>query len=219
MAKRYRHYCAVARALDMVGERWTLLVVRQLLPGARRFNQLLDGLPGIGTNVLSDRLKELENRGLVQRRLDGGYALTPLGQELELVISALARWGMNFLDEPDPEDAYRPEWLLTGLRGTFDPAAAAGLHETYEIRVDDFVFHATVEDGTLDLVEGPAREPTLVANLDAGTLLTLGTGRLSAREAVRIGAVHLLGDQDAFGRCVAVLNGNRKIPAVQTMSA
>ncbi len=219
MTKRYRHYCAVARALDMVGERWALLVVRQLLPGGRRYNQLLEGLPGIGTNVLSARLKELEIREIVRRRPDGAYELTPLGSELEAVISALARWGMNFLDEPDPKDAYRPEWLLTGLRGTFDPAAAAGLHEIYEIRVDDFVFHAAVDDGTLDLVEGPAREPTLVANLDAGTLLALGTGRISADEAVRSGAVHLLGDRDAFGRCVAVLNGNRKIPAHPALSA
>jgi len=219
MTKRYRHYCAVARALDMVGERWALLVVRQLLPGGRRYNQLLEGLPGIGTNVLTERLKELEGRGVLRRQPDGIYELTPLGLELEPVVSALARWGMNFLDEPLPDDVYRPEWLLTGLRGTFDPVAAAGLHETYEIRVDDYVFHANVDDGTLDLVEGPAREPTLVANLQAGTLLALGTGRLSAREAVRSGAVHLLGNQDAFQRCVAVLNGNRKIPTKHVLVA
>lgn len=208
--KRYRHYCAVAKALDVVGERWTLLIVRQLLLGGRRYSQLLEGLPGMGTNVLAQRLRHLERFGLVERGSDGVYELTPTGRQLGPVIAALARWGMHLLAEPDADDVYRPEWLMTGLRGTFDGAAARGLNESYEIHIGDYVFHADIQDGKLDLSEGPSRLPAVVVNLDAPTLLALGSGRLSPRDAVESGAVHVLGGIDAFERCITVLNGRRR---------
>ena len=115
--RRYNQYCAVARALDIVGERWTLLIVRELLSGPKRFKDLLVGLPGIGTNLLTARLKDLEGYGVVRRTIlpppagSKVYELTELGRSLEPVIAALGQWGLEFLDNPpNQEDDLRPAW-------------------------------------------------------------------------------------------------------------
>ncbi len=116
MSKRsYNQYCAVARALDIVGERWTLLVVRELLSGPKRFKDLLAGLPGIGTNLLTARLKDLEGYRVVRRTIlpppagSKVYELTELGRSLEPVVAALGQWGLEFLDNPlSKEDDLRP---------------------------------------------------------------------------------------------------------------
>src|SRR3712207_5891120 len=123
MSKRsYNQYCAVARSLDIVGERWTLLVVRELLTGPKRFKDLLEGLPGIGTNLLTARLKDLEGYGVVHRvtlpppAASKVYELTELGRLLEPVIAALGRWGLEFLGAPDQEVDLRPAWAVVALR-------------------------------------------------------------------------------------------------------
>src|SRR5919198_3255075 len=115
MQKRsYDQWCAVARSLDVVGERWTLLIVRDLLIGPKRYSDLLAGLPGIGTNLLAQRLRELEARGLVERSTlpppaaTNVYRLTATGAALEPVVHALGRWGFQFLGLPRPSDAMLP---------------------------------------------------------------------------------------------------------------
>src|SRR5688572_9950283 len=118
MRRRYDQYCSAARALDLVGERWTLLVVRELLLWPRRYTDLAAGLPGIGSGLLASRLKELEAQGLVARRRlfppasSIVYELTPAGRELEPVLDGLARWGARWLGAPRPEDAIRPRWVM-----------------------------------------------------------------------------------------------------------
>jgi len=121
MAKRsYHQFCGVARALDLVGERWTLLIARDLLLGPQRYSDLLTGLPGITTNLLARRLKELRENGLVKKvALDHGvtaYALTPLGQELEPVVLAMGHFGRRWLKEPRPEDRLDVRWAMVSLK-------------------------------------------------------------------------------------------------------
>ncbi|GLW70558.1 hypothetical protein Kpho02_28570 [Kitasatospora phosalacinea] len=117
--RSYDQYCAVARALDAVGERWSLLIVRELLGGPRRYTDLHADLPGVSTDILATRLKQLEGEGLVERRrLERPanatvYELTPRGAELRPVLDALARWGGPDLGEPRPTDAVREHWYTT----------------------------------------------------------------------------------------------------------
>src|SRR5439155_537731 len=106
--RSYNQYCGLALALDVIGERWSLLIVRELLEGRRRFNELLDGLPGIATNLLAERLRELEPRGVIEHGEDGRYALTPWGRGLRESIYALGRWAGPLMVERG-DSAFRPE--------------------------------------------------------------------------------------------------------------
>src|ERR687886_123195 len=127
--RSYNQYCAVARALDIVGERWTLLVARELLTGPKRFKDLLEGLPGIGTNLLAARLKNLEGFGILRRTTlpppagSKVYELTELGRSLEPVITALGRWGLKFLDTPGQGDDLRPAWAMVAVKFALKPEA------------------------------------------------------------------------------------------------
>src|SRR5919106_5601176 len=124
MSSRYAHYCPVARALELVGERWTLLVARELLLGPRRFTDLLAGLPGISANVLTGRLKELEQAGLVGKRAlpppaaSTVYELTQAAAGLAAVLAAMAQWGRHMLGRPRPDDEVHSAWLVLGLAVT-----------------------------------------------------------------------------------------------------
>lgn len=165
MASRtYGEYCGLAHALELVGERWGLLVIRELIPGPKRFTDLARGLPRIPSNVLSTRLKQLEEAGVVERRVlprpSGAivYELTDYGRELDTVLLQLARWGVRSLGEPDPEASVSPASLALGLRAAFRPEAAAGLRATFELHVGEVVVHARVADGSLEVSEGPAEE-------------------------------------------------------------
>ncbi len=133
MSKRsYNQYCAVARAMDVVGERWTLLIVRELLTGPKRFKDLLEGLPGIGTNLLTARLKDLEGYGVVRRATlpppaaSRVYELTELGCSLEPVVMGLARWGLEFLGASREEDDRQPAWAMVALRSVLRPEVTGG---------------------------------------------------------------------------------------------
>src|ERR1700753_3255900 len=136
----FGQYCGLARALEIVGERWSLLIVRDLLAGPRRFTDLIDGLPGIPTNVLSTRLKELEGSGIIQRQVAPApqrgvvYAMTEAGLRLEGAVLTLARWGNSQLGDPRPGEFVPSTTLALTLRATFDHQAAAGLTATWEIR-------------------------------------------------------------------------------------
>ena len=129
--KRYDQYCPIAHSLGLVGERWSLLVVRELLQGPRRYTDLVDGLPGIGTNILASRLKDLEAGGVVQKTklpppaASTVYELTPRGHELRAVLHELARWGARSLGPP-PLDALKPGWLKNALEIALSPVASEG---------------------------------------------------------------------------------------------
>src|SRR4051812_3003527 len=109
--RSYGQYCGLARALDVVGERWVLLIVRELLEGPRRYSELLEGLPVIATNLLADRLKSMEESGVLRRLDDGSYALTPWGEELHEAVYALGRWAGPLMAQPKGDDEFRAHWM------------------------------------------------------------------------------------------------------------
>src|SRR3954451_20882490 len=193
--RAYDQYCGLARALDILGERWAMLVVRELLIGPKRFSDLMDGLPGIGANALSARLKSLESDGLVaKRRLLPPAAstvceLTERGRALDPVITELIRWGVDLLGEPGPDDRFRPGWLVTTLRALFDPKLARGLTRAYRLQVDDEVFAIRIDDGELEVHHGDIARPDISLVMDSGTVLAVGAGELSAENAINQGRI------------------------------
>jgi DNA-binding HxlR family transcriptional regulator len=209
--RTYGQYCGLAHAMELVGERWALLVVRDLLPGPKRFTDLRNGLPRIPTNILSARLKELEASGVVQRRLlprpQGSivYELTDYGRELDDVVLRLDLWGARSLGQPRPDDIVTTASLTMELRATFRRDAAAGLRLGYEVRVGDIVVHALVDDGKVEVGQGPPPRPDLV--IDTGPeLRALLAGELSPSEAVAGDAVRLTGDPALLDRFVQVFH-------------
>jgi DNA-binding HxlR family transcriptional regulator len=181
MSRRYAQYCGLAHGLEIVGERWSALVVRELTLGARRYSDLRDGLPGIATNVLAERLKHLEAEGIIVRETmpppaaSTVYRLTEDGEALAEALLPLTRWGAQRLDGPGA-DHVRAEWLAYGLRAQFEPDQARGVHDVYEFHVDDVVFQARVDDGALNISFGEAPQPDLTIVTDAVSLMGVGRG-------------------------------------------
>jgi len=208
MTKRsYGQFCGLAHALELVGERWALLVVRDLIPGPKRFTDLRRGLPRIPTNILSARLKELEAAGVIRRRLlprPAGsvvYELTEYGAELEDILLRLGLWGARSLTQPGPEDILTKDSVVVALRATFRPEHARGLDAGYELRLGEVVVHARVGDGALEVGEGPLPDPDLV--IETGPQLrALLAGELSPGDAVAGGSVRLRGDPELLDRFV-----------------
>src|SRR5690606_5899800 len=196
------------RALELVGERWALLVVRDLLVGPRRFSELRRGLPRIPTNVLSARLKELEEAGVVRRRpvprpgRGVQYELTESGELLEEAVLALGRWGARELGEAGPEEVLTTDALVLALRAAFQPANARGFRGGYERRVGGAVGHARIADGTVEVGPGPRVGVDLV--IEAGAVLReLLAGEITPAAALRGGAVRLTGRKALFAAFVA----------------
>jgi DNA-binding HxlR family transcriptional regulator/putative sterol carrier protein len=216
--RSYDQYCAVARGLDVIGDRWTLLLVRDLLLGPKRYKDLLSGLPGIGTNLLADRLKELEAAGIVERTVlpppagSAVYQLTETGQGLETVMSALGHWGARFLGAPKKTDVMVPRAYFVAMRGVFNPEAAAGVTETYELRIGDLVFEVRVADGQLTTREGVVRNPDVILALDVQTLNDLMFHAVMPSAAVASGRVQIIkGNFEALERFVAIVGFHRSL--------
>lgn len=212
MSRRsYNQFCATARTLDLVGERWTLLIVRELLTGPKRFRDLLDSLRGIGTGLLTARLKFLEGEGLVERitlpppARTPAYALTRAGVELGPAVMALARWGLRWaLDERRDGEEFRPGWAVLGMQAVFDPEAARGVDGTCEFRVDDDVFHARIDDGQIETGHGPAHRPDVVIETAGDVFLELASGKLSLPDAVLDGSISVSGDRQVLRQLLGV---------------
>lgn len=210
MKRSYNQYCATARALDLIGGRWTLLLVRELLTGPKRYKDLLEALPGMGTNLLADRLRELAEAGVLQRATlpppagSAVYELTPRGRALEPVIMAIARWGIGLLGEPREGELFRPAWAVLAMRAIFRPDDAAGVRTTCEFRVDDDVFHVRVADGVADSREGRASDPDVAVAMSSDTLLALAAQRLTPAEGVEDGTITLDGELNDFERLMAL---------------
>ncbi len=204
--RTYGHYCALAKALDVVGERWTLLVLRELLSSGRRFGQLLAGLPGISSNLLTERLRWLEETGLIVH-CDDVYTLSELGAGLVPSLRALAGWGRQLLEAPSPGTVFQPRWLLVALSGIFRPERSIGVRDTFELRTGNEVFHITVANGSLETHEGPAAQPDLVVSADVWALLAIGMRTLDPLAALQDGQVRILGQTETYLRCVACFDG------------
>jgi DNA-binding HxlR family transcriptional regulator len=206
MKKRaYGQFCGLVRALEIVGERWALLIVRDLLVGPRRFTDLRQGLPKIPTNILSARLKELEEAGIVQRRVlprpSGAvvYELTEYGGELEDVVLRLGRWGAKSMTEPGPDDIVTVDSMIMALRSTFRPEAAGDGDVGYELRLGPITIHARVSDGRLEVAEGELPGADLV--IETGPAIkALMAGEITADEAIAAGSVRLTGDPALLAR-------------------
>lgn len=186
----------MVHALDLLGERWTLLIVRDLLLGPKRYKDLFDGLSGIGTNMLATRLKELEQAAVVQRRVlpppagSTVYELTAYGQELEDIILGLGRWGLKSIGPHMSEQVLRPVTLVLGLREYFKAEAAHHLHATYELRFEgDETYTVRITNGTLEAKYGSAVDPDLIITVAVETFFQLQEKHLSPQDAV---ARHLL---------------------------
>ncbi|MGN9844280.1 winged helix-turn-helix transcriptional regulator [Nonomuraea sp. H19] len=205
MASRtYGHYCAVAKTLDVVGERWALLVVRELLDGPKRYVDLLGGLAGISTDMLATRLKALEEAGIVSRRTlpapaaSKVYELTPLGRSLQPAVTELARFGMRLLGEQSDDDAFQIHWITPSLRAMFRPERAQALSLTVEFRVGADAMHARIADGALHTCPGHADAPDAVLTCaDAATLAEIGRDPAASLTAVSTGRLHVQGSPDA----------------------
>jgi DNA-binding HxlR family transcriptional regulator len=216
--RTYGEACATAHALDLIGERWALLVIRELLLGPKRFTDLRTGLPNVSPNRLSRRLRELEDLGLVQRRKlappSGSwvYELTEWGGELEPVIAQLGRWGRRSpfrdLDAHISSDA-----LMLALRGDFDPTAGDNLSAVYAIRFGEDHFVVRVADGRLDVQRGDVPEPDVAIDTDARTFAAVLTGRQDLKKAIRGGQFTLSGDPDTFSRLLDALPRPKPIAA------
>ena len=219
MKRSYNQYCATARALDVIGGRWTLLLVRELITGPKRYKDLLEALPGMGTNLLADRLRDLAEAGVLQRATlpppagSAVYELTPRGRALEPVIMAIARWGIGLLGELRDGELFRPSWAVLAMRATFRPDAAVGVRTTCEFHVDDDVFHVRVADGAVDTREGPASDPDVAVTMSADTLLALAAQRLTPADAVHVGAITLDGELANFERLLALFAFEDPLPA------
>jgi DNA-binding HxlR family transcriptional regulator/putative sterol carrier protein len=203
---RYRQYCALARALDVVGDRWTLLIVRELVPGPRRFTDLLEGLPGVSRNLLTERLRGLERDGIVARKELPApaarlvYELTADGRDLADAIVPLIRWGARRLGDRKSGESFRPRWSAVGMAGLADREAAKGVNETYEYLVGDSAFHFTVDDGSIEVHDGRAYDPTVVVTTDEETYADIAAGKITASSAVSAGTLAFSGDAEAVKR-------------------
>ena len=206
--KSYEQYCAVARALDVVGERWTLLIVRDLLMGPKRYTDLRAGLPGIATDILTARLRTLEEAGFVRRRdlpppaPATVYELTETGNRLKPAILALGEVGLATLGGPEPGEDVRAERLVVGLRISFRREEFADLTETYELIIDGEPFTVEVSDGVVETRAGGASSPSISLGTDADTFVALMTGRVSAADSLAKGSATLEGERLALERFI-----------------
>ena len=203
--RTYDDACAAAHALDLVGERWALLVVRELLLGPKRFTDLRAGLPNASPNVLAQRLRGLEEAGIVRRRrlpppaASKIYELTEWGEELEPVVIRLGRWGARspLRDEDAPLGV---DSLILSFRTMFDPGAAEGLEATYELRIGEDRFTAEVSGGNFEVERGSTERPDATIEAGSATLAGVVYGDLSLAEALRSGDVKVEGDLAAMER-------------------
>jgi DNA-binding HxlR family transcriptional regulator len=208
--RSYAQLCGIATALDVIGDRWTPLVVRDLLLGPLRFGDLAEGLPGIGTNTLAARLKHLEASGVVHRRLlplpERGtvYELTSYGRELEPVLLALGRWGTKSMGRLRPDVASRSRWLVAAMLAFHDESQRIGRPTTWVLRLTDGAFTVRAETTNLMVTAGAPDHADLAITTGDEHLHRLLTRQLTPDDAVATGVVTLDGDASALPRLIAL---------------
>jgi DNA-binding HxlR family transcriptional regulator len=204
--QEYGQFCGLARAAEIVGQRWTLLILRDLSVGPRRYSDLVGGLPGIPTNTLSSRLKELEEAGVVMRTAPAGgdrsvvYGLTARGEELVPALDALSRWGAGGMRTPRDGEIVTTASIASALKvAAGDGVVPKSWNTSYTVRVGEVVVHLVMRDGAITVGPGPAEEPDLV--IAAGPQIRdVLAGELDAQAAIATGVVQLEGDPALFER-------------------
>lgn len=203
--RTYGDRCGIARALDLIGERWALLVVRELLLGPKRFTDLRSGLPHLGPDVLSQRLRELGEAGIVYRRrlpppaASNVYELTAWGRELEPVVLGLGRWGSRS-PAANGESVFGVDSAVLALKTLFAPAAAGRLDARYELRLGEQRFELRVRDGSLRVSPGHAADPDAIIETDPGALAAVLWHGRSLVSAERSGDLALRGNRSLAKR-------------------
>ena len=208
--RSYRQLCGLAAALDIVGERWTMLVIRDLVLGPRRYSELLDGLPGIGEGLLAQRLRHLEAEGLIRRAFSTEvgavvYELTDAGEDLWKSLVPLAGWGLKRVGSIADAGKVRADHLALTLRSRFEASRSVGVREKYEMRIDDEPYTVTVDDGTVNVSRGRAKDAVVHVALDLDTMLEIGMGTLSIAQARDAGRTKVEGKKDAVERYTKLL--------------
>jgi DNA-binding HxlR family transcriptional regulator/putative sterol carrier protein len=204
--RTYGEACRFAHALDVVGERWSLLVVRELLLGPKRFTDLRTGLPHASPNILTERLRDLEQAAVVRKRKlpppygSSVYELTEWGHELEPIVTQLGTWGARSPIPPDGREI-GTDSIVLALRSLFDHEAAAGLEAAYGLRIGEESFGATISAGELELTRGTPGDPeAAIAVPDAATLAAVLTGQVPFDEALASGALEIEGSKQKSKR-------------------
>ncbi len=207
--RSYNQYCGLAYALELLGERWTILVIRELVAGPRRFKDLLNGLPGISTNLLTERLKHLEQHGLIVRQVlappagSTVYGLTDLGRGLEPSLLELGKWGSQFI----PANSEHVQLLSIGsyaltLKTFFRPDQAQ-FCESYQWHVDAELLSVTIDYGQLFVQQGLSHQPAAILHTTIEVYLQLLQGALSPEQAIDQALLHVQGDPTALKRFLA----------------
>jgi DNA-binding HxlR family transcriptional regulator len=208
--KRYAQRCAVARALDVIGERWTPLIIRELLLGPKRYTDLQEALPGVGTNILADRLASLQEHGVITRRTlppptpVAVYELTEAGAALAPVLRELRRWGRQFGPAPKPGDAVRPGWVIQGAA-----SQGRGLEpgQVCELRVGAEVFELTADENEVSVKARPAAvTPTTTLTIEPKLLAGLASGRINTERGQA--EIDVDGDHGVADHVIAMLAGS-----------
>ncbi|HWI32282.1 MAG TPA: helix-turn-helix domain-containing protein [Microbacterium sp.] len=221
-ARSYGQYCGVTNAVELVGERWALLIVRDLLVGPRRYTDLKQGLPRIPTNILSTRLKELQDAGVVRRvpLMNCGlvYELTPYGRQLEDIVLALGRWGFQTMGDPDEGDVVTADSMTMAFRTAFRADAAASLPPAdYEVHIGDVALRVQVAGTALTITQLAPSAPPVGGRLPAGQpdvviaaspgIRRVISGELSPGEAVDHGVLAVvMGDAGLLERFAATFH-------------
>jgi DNA-binding HxlR family transcriptional regulator len=204
--RSYGEYCSIAKALDVVGDRWTFLIIRELLiRGACRYTDLKDGLPGIATNLLSDRIRELEAAGLI-RREDAPppvattlFHLTEAGAELESVLDAIGRWGVRYMIEPAEGDEFRGHWFAFPVSFYLRDRDPDGPPASIELRTASSPVVVEVSGGSARMRLGTAAAPDVVLRGEPRLILALFSGHLTAGEVTDLG-LEISGDASVLQR-------------------
>jgi DNA-binding HxlR family transcriptional regulator/putative sterol carrier protein len=207
--RTYGDGCAIARGLDVIGERWALLVVRELLLGPKRYTDLKKGLPNASPNVLSERLRELEQAGVVRRGTlpppasSRVYELTDWGRGLEGIVVELGRWTASS-PLPPSEGPIGSDSVALALRTLFDPAAAKGLKASYQLRLGDDRFRVEVSNGEIEVERGEIDDPNATIETDPATFGSVLWEGLSLAAAQRAGELSVEGDAAAADRLIGL---------------
>lgn len=181
--KSYNQYCGLARGLDLIGDRWLLLIVRELLPGPRRYGELLDGLPGIATNLLAERLRTMQERGLVEKADDDRYVLTEWGTGLRDVLYSIGRWAYPLMGPQEPDDAFRSHWIVHPISAMFPGVDPARPNVTIEVRCGDTPMTIRSHAGVVTAQHGPAAAPDVVLTGPPDAVVGLIAQRIDRAEA------------------------------------
>ncbi|TDF34628.1 transcriptional regulator [Alteromonadaceae bacterium M269] len=209
-ARSYSQSCSMAIFLDHLGERWSLLLVRELMLGPRRFKQLLEGLRGIGPNLLTQRLSQLQEMGVVRKADEenpNSYVLTDAGKELEPILLAMARWSLKNIPSDDVQGRLnRDELLVIAFRACFRPPSGNQLNEEYEFRIGQTNFVLVIKQESVTSYLGQSNDPAFIFIATSDTFNRLVKGEIDMETAETTKALKIIGEREAFERWQAMFS-------------